>query len=654
MPEQVTFTQRLHYRVDNFLARGSGALFLSLLVAFLGSIVALALVRLAVHLVAPDASEDALRHVWTIFLELTDPGNMGIDTDTHPGFKAVAILTGITGVVIFSALIAFITTALDQAIAGLKRGHSRVLESGHTLILGWGPRVVEILRELVEANESEDHPAVVVLAEEEKEAIDEYLQAHFTDRRNTKLVTRSGTTSSLASLQHVNAAQCKSAIVLASCSDTASEAEKAISDAKTIKTVLALDAIGSEGGEGADFPMVAEVFDPRNRQVIMELSPGRVVAIDTRTILAKLMVQTSRTSGLSVVYSELLSFEGCEIYFHGAEWGEHTFGELQYHFPDGVPIGLRHADGSLTIRPAPETPIEAGDEVLIVATDDSTIEYRPRPVMQPEERPVKETRLEQHQERQLIVGWGPKAPTIITEYADYVLEGSKVDVLVAHPDEATREAVRELDASLEGLEVTLIEGDPLDRDVLARVRPFDYHNVTILPHRAGEHLDAERIDAETILVLLNLRRLLRDAGKSEGIDTKIITEVIDSENQELVSQAGVNDFIISDRMISMIFAQISEEPDIKKVYDDLFEEEGSEIYVKPIGLYCDELPISCRFGDLMRAAQKRDGEVCIGFKLGRQAHDSHANFGVRLIPPKDETVTLGPGDGLVVVAEDDR
>ena len=38
-----TLRQRWRYRLDNFLARGSGALFVSLLVAFLGAIAAIGL-----------------------------------------------------------------------------------------------------------------------------------------------------------------------------------------------------------------------------------------------------------------------------------------------------------------------------------------------------------------------------------------------------------------------------------------------------------------------------------------------------------------------------------------------------------------------------------------------------------------------------------
>ncbi len=162
----------------------------------------------------------------------------------------------------------------------------------------------------------------------------------------------------------------------------------------------------------------------------------------------------------------------------------------------------------------------------------------------------------------------------------------------------------------------LIDLDPLTSEDLETIQPFSYNHVVILPQKP--HLDAEpeRIDSETIVVLLHLRKQLKTLSEAgTRVSTKLITEILDSSNRELVSHAGVDDFIISNRMVSMLFAQMSEEPQIEGVYANLFREEGSEIYVKPAWLYFGSLPITCRFGDLMRVAQKREGEIAIGYKL---------------------------------------
>jgi hypothetical protein len=75
--------------------------------------------------------------------------------------------------------------------------------------------------------------------------------------------------------------------------------------------------------------------------------------------------------------------------------------------------------------------------------------------------------------------------------------------------------------------------------------------------------------------------------------------------------------------------------------------------VKPAWLYFGSLPVTCRFGDLMRVAQKRQGEIAIGYKLKVMESDPAANYGVKINPAKDSVVTLDREDCLVVVAEDD-
>jgi hypothetical protein len=119
-----------------------------------------------------------------------------------------------------------------------------------------------------------------------------------------------------------------------------------------------------------------------------------------------------------------------------------------------------------------------------------------------------------------------------------------------------------------------------------------------------------------------------------------------------VARAGVQDVIISNRLVSMIMAQMSESRDIEKVYDDIFQEDGSEIYLKPADLYFESLPVQVSFADMMSIAQQRD-EVCIGVKIKSLENDKESNNGITLIPEKNMTYDLQEDDSLVVLAEDE-
>jgi len=128
--------------------------------------------------------------------------------------------------------------------------------------------------------------------------------------------------------------------------------------------------------------------------------------------------------------------------------------------------------------------------------------------------------------------------------------------------------------------------------------------------------------------------------------------VLNSENQELITQTTVDDFLISNKMVSMIFAQLSEESSMKDVYSDMFDEEGSEFYLKPVSLYFDVLPSSVTFADMIGVALKRD-EICLGVRIGKYTSSPKDNFGVNLNPKKNATFTLNDGDSLVVLADDE-
>ena len=654
MPDH-TFRQLCRYRFDRFMSRGGSSIFLSLIIITLGSFLLIGVLRWVTMLIWPEGTsgetnQTYMGQLYTIWLALTDPGNMNQDKFASPAYKVTAIMAGMAGIVIFSMLIGFITTALDQKIGDLKKGRSKVIESDHTLILGWGDRVPEIIRELVIANESEDKPRVVILAEEDKEVMDDYLALHQPDTKNTQVVTRSGKVSSLVNLDIVSVKTCKSVIILPWCTDAESQQEKDASDTRVIKTVLGLVASKREDQE---LNIVAELFNTRSIKIAMDIT-DEVTCVDGLDILAKILVQTSRSIGLSVVYNEVMSFDGVEMYLWGGEeevdWKGITYGKVQFHFPDGIPIGLRRADGVLLINPPIETVLEDGDDVIIIAEDDSTIDFEPQPVATPTDYELAGSASEQRIERELIVGWNPKAPIIIEQYADYVLEGSVVDVLLPNPPDEVRERIAELQQELPGLKLSLIDADPLKPEALMALEPFQYDNIILLS-QGGVAIDPETVDSETIIILLQLRRIFDDHPE-EAKNTKLISEVMDSDNMELVSRAGVNDFIVSNRLVSMLLAQVSEEPAINDVYADLFEEDGSEIYLKPASLYFKDLPGDYTYADMMLVAQKR-GECCIGVKIAEHEQDMSRNFGVKLIPEKTTSYKLAPDDRLIVVAEDE-
>jgi len=645
-----TLRQILRYRFDSFMAKGGTSIFITMIVGFLIAFVIIGLLRGMIEGTGAGAErgDGFFRQVYVTFLQMTDPGNMAQDIESSPWLKIPSIIAGLCGIILLSLLIGFITTALVKKLEDLRKGHSTVIEDNHTLILGWNEqRIIEILRELIMANESEDDPSVVILAEHSKEEMDDLLSLALPDPQNTRIVTRSGSTSSQANLRIVSADTARSAIILASTSEESSRQEKNLSDAHSIKTILALVSSRKDGDE---FNIVAELFDQKHHEIIQRNCPHPIAVADANDILAKIIVQTSRSVGLSVVYGEILSFDGCEMYFYDEDWRGLSFGGAQFHFPDGVPLGIRTSSGELLINPPIDRPLDKGDEVLILAEDDSTIELAADPVATARDLPLRPGKLDQDIENELVIGWNRKGRIILEQYADYVLKGSTVHVIINNPSDAVRAEIAGLNDTLDPLEITLVDRDPLQVETLLGSEPSKRDNIIILSG-SEKGIQANEADAHTILILLLLRQIFEE-HPDDTVNTRLITEIMDSSNQNLISRAGVKDFIISNRLISMLIAQMSEEPGIKNVYDNLFEEDGSEIYLKPASSYFEPLPVEVTFADCMGIAQKRK-EVCLGVKIKAHEGDPEQNFGVKLIPEKNTPYTLEAGDCLVVVAEDE-
>lgn len=649
--QQVTFRSRLSYAIDNFMARGGLSVFLAVLTMFAMGFIAMAVLRLVGGFVWPDESAPHFTDgLWRTFIEIADAGNIGDDSDAPYLSKAIGVTTIFVGMVLFSSMVAFITAQFEAKLEDLRRGRSEVIESGHSLILGFGDRVLDIIRELIVANESERDASVVVLADKDKQEMDDYFNERIPDRKTTRIITRNGPPANLGSLEKVGAARARSITILSDARSGDSEAAKASADARVLKTIMAVIAAL---GEDRLPPVIAELHLDKNRSLAESIVAGKITTLAESSLLAKMLVQTSRVSGLALVYSDLVGFEGNEVYFFrpASGWPQVTFGQLQYHFMESVPLGVRQASGQLALNPPATYVLRPDDDAIVLAEDDSTIGFSPQPIFPARQVATSQRRFEPTPERELLVGWTNKSAIIIDEYAQYLKQGSAIHIVV---EKLTDEVQAEIDAvrhRYRGIDIAVAELDITTPEVLAQIVPHTYQNVIILTRDSAT---PEEADANTIALLLRFRQYFKARERSTGEPTKIqiITEVMDSENADLVLQVGVRDYLISNQFVSKIFAQVAQEPDVKRVYDELFREEGSEIYLKPVELFFAQLPITLQFGDCVTAAQMR-GEVAFGYKLASEEGDNAKMHGIHLIPKKTEQLTLSPGDCLITLAENE-
>ncbi len=626
-----TFKQRFQYWFDNYMSRGSSAMLTGLFVlsALIIFIVA-ALVKLTNT--APDG-ESFFQVAWMALLRTLDSGTMGGDAGS-PFFLFMMLVVTFGGVFVVSALIGIINNGIEDKMDELRKGRSAVLESDHTLILGWSSQVFTIISELILANESRKTGAViVVMADHDKVEMEDEINERISNTKNTRIICRSGSPIDLTDLEIASPHTARSIIILAEGDDP---------DTHIIKSVLAIT--NNPNRREAPYHIVTQIRDPKNMDVVKMLGAKDVVQpILTNELIARVVAQTSRQSGLSIVYTELMNFGGDEIYFkQEPELSGRTYGEALLAFENSTLMGIRKADGTIAMSPAVDTRIESGDQVFVIAEDDDKIKLTAGTRTPLDESLIQSSGAESKPkpEKALILGWNRSGSTIIRELDNYVAKGSQVTIVsnIENLEDQLRAEV----GKLKNQKVIVRDGDIRDRELLESLEASEYDHVIVL---AYSHLEQQEADAITLVTLLHLR----DIAEHDDTPFSIISEMLDLRNRELAEAAKVDDFIVSEHLISLMMTQLSENAELLGVFTDMFDPEGAEIYLKPVADYV-KVGQPVNFYTVPEAARRR-GETAFGYRMMSESRDAEKAYGVHTNPKKSERASFSAEDKIIVISE---
>ncbi len=636
---KITFGERLRYAFDKSLSRGTISL-----VGWLGllslSIVATATALLLLIGIVPEVPEghepqtfSFAEALWQSIMRAIDPGTLA--NDNGWSYRILMFIVTIGGIFVVSLLISVLSNGLQTKLEELRKGRSFVVETNHTLILGWSSRIFLIISELIIANENQKAPRIVILAEKDKVEMEDEIRAKIGNTKNTRVVCRSGNPIDLVDLEIVNPHAAKSIIIL-------SPDENTNADAQVIKTILAMTNNPNRRQE--PYHIVAEIRDEKNMEVAALVGKAEAKLVPSGDVIARITVQTCRQVGLSVVYKELLDYDGDEIYFYEepALIGK-TFGEALFAYEHCSLMGLRLAAGGVKINPPPETVISAGDLIIAIAEDDDKVVFSDFEHVEIDTTAIREeSRSGLHEERFLILGWNNRGKTIVRELENYVAAGSYLKIVADDPE--LENSLKEPAAGLQNLKVDFENGDTTSRKLLNSLKLTSFDHIVILCY--AEQLNAQAADAKTMMTLLHLR----DIEEKKGESYSIVSEMIDVRNRALAEIAKADDFIVSDELTGLLLTQISENAELLDVFNELFNSDGSEIYLKPAKDYI-ALDREVNFYTVTESAKNRN-EVAIGYRLERHSDDAERAYGVRVNPPKAEMITFKPEDKIIVLAED--
>ncbi|KAK9868350.1 hypothetical protein WJX84_002514 [Apatococcus fuscideae] len=575
--------------------------------------------------------------------------------------RLMAVGVSVGGMLITALMLGIVSDAIGDKIEAFKKGKSDVLESEHSLILGWSDKLLPIIDQLCQANASEGGRPIVVLAERDKEAMEEDLAKHGINEYGSRVIFRTGNPLLAYDLAKVSAATARSIIVLA----TSDEPDQA--DARTLRVVLSLmglhDHLKTTGKQahGLAGHIVAEVTDLDNEKLLSMVGGACVETLVSHDIIGRMMIQCARQPGLANVWEQIMGFEGDEFYMR--VWDDvvgRSFRDVLISFPTATPIGIKHGKaGCLRLNPPDDYIVKADDQIIVLAEDDDTYEATATiPDIDTGAAP-ENFRPTRHPEKVLFVGWRRDMDDMIMVLDEFVPGGSELwlynEVPVGQRDRLLIKGGLD-PANLKNLKLVYknkkLEGEMVNRKGLEDLEPEQFNSILILADESEMHMlppggsggsesgnimDADSRNLASLLLLRDIqtahmkgktrkghfkdaaevrasraearaeKRSAREAAQLHKTAsmastrgawydemagavnrTVIISEILDSRTRHLIQDVKVSEFVLSNELVSMALAMVSENRDVNVIQNELFTDLGNELYLMPPSKYLRE------------------------------------------------------------------
>ena len=226
-----SFRQKFQYRFDNLMSRGTPAMVGMLFLLSLIVILLAAAVISGLHITQLDPPDTLSfgEAFWESLMRTLDSGTMGGDTGL--GFRLIMFVVTLGGIFVVSALIGVLSNGLEDQMDHLRKGRSQVLETNHTLVLGWSAQIFTVLNELILANENQTNARIVVMADKDKVEMEDEIKERVAIKGRTRIICRNGSPIDPNDLEIASPHTAKAIIVL--------PPENSDPDTDVVKTVLA-------------------------------------------------------------------------------------------------------------------------------------------------------------------------------------------------------------------------------------------------------------------------------------------------------------------------------------------------------------------------------------------------------------------------------
>ncbi|OQR87997.1 ion channel [Achlya hypogyna] len=578
-----------------------------------------------------DPTLDYWAAVWESWLYVSDRANQQYAIATVQRVLGVTLTLG--GFVFLDVVIGVIVDDIRGKLNGLKTGKSQVVETNHTLVLGWSSRSIAFIKELCRADRN---GVIVFFTDGHVDSIQYEFTANVTaaDLGNTKVVFRSGNALVPAELQRVAVHTARSVSILA----THEEADK--SDAMVLRILLCLRSI-----PGWDGHIVADVGDIDNDPLLKLVGGPKFHSVVSQDIVGRLLVLCGRCPGLAKVYETLLGYSGMSLFCEpapSAAWGM-EFVMLHKHLPQAVAIGVQDATGVVVLNPPLLHRISPGDNLIVLAHASGSYAVEAKAVDVPPLRvPSRDRRGSTVLVKQtiLICGWRRDIRDMLVKMDELCPFGSEVHLLNEVDADVRSEALFEagLDTTrLHNISLVHLVGNPAVRRHLRAISLAQYDYFMVVTDMARE-ADILASDSHVLATVL----LLRTEECCQGNSKKpCIAEILDPRTHKTicnnVSIRDSADFVHSTALVTCVLVMIAHNASLEPVLTELLGCHGPSFDIVPGSRYCFPREF-LSFYQIAERAQQFHEVVCGYQSLGQ--HQTVLNPPDKHLPKSWERTNL--------------
>lgn len=574
-----TWKERFRYRLDNRMARGSISMIRLL------ALMTLLLVLLITGLILAFGLQEepnVFSALWDT-LAATINAWMPYSDDGRIGYVLLTALAALIGLLFTSVLIGIIASAIEERLTELRKGSSRVLETGHTVVLGFEPGALTLLEQLVLA--VGEGPHTFVLAEAmEKDEMEAAIREYPVLPKHVKIICRNADITDPGALYCCNLPAASRIVV------------SPMPDERALKVVLA----ARKAREGGEVGIVAAVSSGKYLLPVSFCKAEKILLMNTGSLLARLIAHSCTQPGLSRAFSEVFSFAGSEFYAEQMpETAGLTFGEAVLRMENGALCGL-YRQHKLYMNPAAAERLEAGDRLLLF------------------------------EEKKGAARLGAPVPVPACTAGPCVQDAERTDRVVILGENSYKDMIlKELPSDSEVVQAKDAESPP------EQLVPWADHVVVL----SGDE-DRDRSDMKSVLLLIRLQELRRQAGLGYNITVELHREA----NRKLVTDEGGTDFVVASDMASMVLAQLAETPALFVMFRELLSSEGNELVLRPVSRFA--LTPGGTYGTAALRQAALQAHCCF---LGLCRRDGDG-FRFSMDPGRDASFTVRETDQLVVLA----